>query len=104
MGELIAALDERLQHRVVVKFARHREPARLAGPRMKLGERLIEPAVLAQQDLLHLRSAQSGEQRLDVAAKPAGNLNGGFLAAKTLRFEQSCHQLVPIVEWRPGPV
>ncbi len=71
--ELVAARDERVEHRMVVEALREAQPARFAGARRELGKHLAHAAEFRAEHGLHLRVVEPCERALDEGGQRLGD-------------------------------
>jgi len=71
---------------------------------VEFGQRLVHAPELRPENSLHAGRVERRERTLNVGGEGGGDSERFDAAAMTLGLEQACHQLVPVVERRPGAI
>src|SRR3546814_3357853 len=96
-GENVLALAQRVQNLLVAQALGQAQPASVAGAGVKLGEALVDAAMLAVEHRLDLIVVERGEDAVDIVAEAGGDADRLLVAAEGLGVEQSGVELVPVV-------
>src|SRR3546814_6024452 len=72
-GENVLALAQRVQNLLVAQALGQAQPASVAGAGVKLGEALVDAAMLAVEHRLDLIVVERGEDAVDIVAEAGGD-------------------------------
>ncbi len=104
VGELVLLRHDRIEHLLVVDALGHLQPAQVAGLGIEFGVALVEAAIFAAQQFLHLLVVERGEDLLEVPGEADDDLQRLGIAPGGIDVEQTLEILVHGVERRPRTV
>src|SRR3546814_15705550 len=88
-GENVLALAQRVQNLLVAQALGQAQPASVAGAGVKLGEALVDAAMLAVEHRLDLIVVERGEDAVEIVAEGGGGADGPPVAARGVGVDQA---------------